>query len=84
MDFLRLLIRRWWWAKWHPLVHLGWIVTKNNKTGAQTVTYAGFGLIVAGLVLRSRRSLHLHTTTVSAGEEMRVRVIQGNKTIATG
>ncbi len=84
MDFLRIVIRRWWWGKWHPLVHLGWIVTKNNKTGAQTVTYAGFGLIVAGLVLRSRRSLHLHTTTVSAGEEMRVRVIQGNKTIATG
>jgi hypothetical protein len=84
MEYLRLLVRRWWWAKWHPLVHLGWIVTRNNRGGVQSVTYAGFGLIVAGLVLRSRKSLHLHTATVSAGQEMQIRVLQGDRTIATG
>ncbi|MGI9667572.1 MAG: hypothetical protein ACR2N2_10870 [Acidimicrobiia bacterium] len=84
MYWLRFVGRRWWWSKWHPLVRVGWFVTRNNDSGSQTVTYAGLGLIVAGLVFRSRKALHIYSTTIPAGQEIRFKVVKGNKTIAAG
>lgn len=71
------LARRWWWAKWHPAVRLGWIVTRGNRSGSPTQTAMGLGLIALGVILRSRRSLHLYSTTIDAGRTVAVRNVSG-------
>ncbi len=67
------IVRRWWWAKWHPAVRVGWMVTRRNTSGSPAQAAIGFGLIGVGLILRSRRSLHLYSTTVDAGQTVAIR-----------
>ncbi len=67
------LVRRWGWAKWHPAVRIGWMVTRHNRSGSTAQTALGVGMIGVGLVLRSRRSLHLYSTTVDAGRTVAIR-----------
>jgi len=74
------LIRRWWWRKWHPAVRIGWVLTRYNTSGSATQTSLGIGLVLAGLILRSRRSLRLYSTTLDAGGELRLKVISARPT----
>ncbi|MGI9529199.1 MAG: hypothetical protein ACR2NG_05760 [Acidimicrobiia bacterium] len=82
MHWLTFAIRRWWWRKWHPLVRVGWIVSQRSVTGLGTAV--GVGLIGFGLMARSRKTLHLYNTTIPAGEEITIRVVQNGRTIASG
>lgn len=77
-------VRRWWWAKWHPFVRAGWIVTRTNPAGSNTQSYLGLGLIAAGLILRSRKPLRLYSANVPAGQEVRIRVVRNGRTIGAG
>lgn len=82
MHWLKYATKRWWWSKWHPLVRVGWTVSQRSATGLGTVV--GVGLIGAGLAYRSRKTLHLYNTTVPAGGEITIRVVQNGRTIASG
>ena len=76
-------VRRWWWAKWHPFVRAGWTATRTNAAGSNAQTYLGMGLIAAGLILRSRKTVRLYSTIVPAGEGVRIRVVRNGRTIGT-
>lgn len=82
MHWLIWSAKRWWWGKWHPLVRIGWMVSQRSVTGAGTAV--GVGLIGAGLLFRSRKTLHLYNTTIPAGGEVTIRVVQNGRTIGTG
>lgn len=84
IDFIIYTIRRWWWSKWHPFVRVGWTATRANTSGSPVQAYFGIGMIVAGLILRSRKALHLYSGTIPAGEEVRIKVVQNGRTIGTG
>jgi hypothetical protein len=84
MGAVGYAVRRWWWAKWHPFVRTGWMVTRTNPGGSNAQSYLGIGLIAAGLILRSRKSLKLYSATVPADQEIRIRVVRNGRTIGTG
>lgn len=84
IHFVTYTARRWWWSKWHPFVRVGWTMTTANPSGANVQTYFGIGMIVAGLILRSRKTLHLYSGTIPAGEEIRIKVVQNGRTVASG
>jgi hypothetical protein len=69
------MARRWWWSKWHPIVRLGWSITRENPSGTAPRTYIGLGLITAGLILGSHRRRRVYRTIVPAGDEIRIRVV---------
>lgn len=81
---VRFLVRRWWWAKWHPAVRVGWIVTRNNGSGSQTQTIIGLGLIAAGLVLRSKRRQHLYTTKVDTARSVAITNVPPHGSLTGG
>jgi hypothetical protein len=73
------MARRWWWSKWHPLVRLGWSITRENPSGTPARTYIGLGLIGTGVIIGSRRFRRVYRTTVPAGEEIRIRVVPAGR-----
>ena len=83
-HFLRYTVKRWWWSKWHPIVRVGWVVTRVNPRGSRSQSYLGLALIGTGLVLRSRKSLLLYKDTVPAGQEIRIRVFEGGRELTAG
>jgi hypothetical protein len=55
-------------------------MARYNTAGSTMQTSIGIGLIAAGLVLKSRRSLRLYSTTMDAGDELRLKVISAAPT----
>lgn len=82
MHSLKWTVKAWWWKKWHPLVRIGWLVSRRWTSGFGPAV--GVGLIGAGLVFRSRKTIHLFNATIPAGEEVTIRVVRNGRTVGTG
>lgn len=78
---LRYQLRRRWWGRFHRLVRIGWFTARNNPRGSSTQTYIGLGLMGLGLVLRRRKKEVLYSEVMGNGQEFRIKVTQGNRTI---
>jgi hypothetical protein len=74
-PFVRFGIR-WWWARWHPLVRMGWNTLQSSSRGANVQTLFGGVLIGLGLIMRSRRRDRLYADVVPEGGEFRIRVVE--------
>ncbi len=79
---VRFVVRRRWWARFHPLARVGWNTATMGTTRPATQTIVGFGLIGAGLLLgrRGRRKV-LYSGYVEPGTGTHIKVSRGNRTI---
>lgn len=74
---IRLGIRR----RFHPLVRIGWAATRTSTSSTQTV--AGLALMLIGWqTKRSGRKAKIYSYTAAPGETVRIRVMQGNTSLA--
>jgi hypothetical protein len=83
MKHIGILVKRRFFVRFNPAVHLGWVTASSGKQNADMSRVGiGLALIMYGLIRgRSARKL-IYRTSVDIGQGATIRVRQGRRPLA--
>ncbi len=79
---VRLVARRWWRRRFHPLTRIGWTTVTAGTSRPPAQTILGVALIGFGFALkRQKRRKVLYRGYIAPGAGTHIRVYRGDRAI---